>query len=343
MTRTSRPGLALLLVLVLLPFGVGLPASADDPGGQTRDADWRRFDAAFATVAPGTNFLAAEVRDGACIPVHGLTPDRRLAVGSTFKLYVLAELARQVAAGEVAWSESLPIQDALKSLPSGGMRYQPEGLRHSLRHYAERMIEDSDNTATDHLIARLGRENVEAAQAPLGHGDPAVNTPFLLTREMFAFKISIPADDTDAYLTADDATQRRFLADRVGPMRFLTEDLGEWVAPKRIDSIEWFASATEICRALAHLAAMAEQPDLAPIWPILGLNRGGVLDRAAWPYTGHKGGYEAGVLNLTWLLRRADDRLFVVTAGFNDPVYYVDQAAAWTLVLDAVERLSEAP
>jgi hypothetical protein len=36
-----------------------------------------------------------------------------------------------------------------------------------------------------------------------------------------------------------------------------------------------------------------------------------------WPYVGFKGGSEPGVLNMTYLLRRDDDKWFVVTLGFN--------------------------
>ncbi len=323
-------------------------APAEPPGAQLGLAAsvnpvWARIDVGITPLAPATNFLAAEIVNDRCRPIHAVTPDQRLAIGSTFKLYVLGELARQVAAGRAAWDEELAIQDRFKSLPSGGMLYEVDGTRHTLRYFSERMIADSDNTATDHLIHRLGRENVEAAQVALGHGAPELNTPLLTTHELFAFKIAVAPEQVDSYLAAPDADQRRILTDEVDPIPLSETSWGDWTGPKRIDSLEWFASASEICRALPTLQAMSDSPDLEPIQEILALNRGASLDPAVWPYAGFKGGYEAGVYNMTWLLRRNDGRLFVLTAGFNDPVNYVDQGAVGALMLQASGWLAVTP
>jgi hypothetical protein len=134
---------------------------------------WDEIDAGLEALGQRVNFLAAEVTEAGCSPIHAVNPDDRLAIGSTFKLYVLGELARQVAAGEAAWDDTLPIQEDLKSVPAGDLRFVPAGTEHTLRYYAEAMISQSDNTATDHLLFRLGRENVEAIQEPMGHADPA--------------------------------------------------------------------------------------------------------------------------------------------------------------------------
>jgi len=301
-------------------------------------SDWEDFDAALARVGSRVGFLAAEVVDGRCEPVHGYEKDGRLAIASTFKLYVLAELARQVAAGEAAWDEQLAIRDELKSMPSGETVFDRAGTRRTLEELALRMIRDSDNTATDHLIDRLGRERVEAALAAFGHGAPEVNVPFLLTRELFAFKMHAEPALVEGYLGAVDAEQRRILAEEVEPLHLDPRNWGHWVGPAWIDGLEWFASPTEVCGVLAALDAMADEPELRPLRRILGGNRGGVFGKEDWPYAGYKGGYEAGVVNATWLLEREDGRTFVVTAGFNDPGAYIDQGAVWR-VLPMVEGL----
>ena len=300
---------------------------------------WKAVGAAFAVAAPEVSFLAAEVIDGDCYPVYGVQSDRRIGVASTFKLYVLAELARQVATERASWDEVLPISDAWKSKPSGAMRYEAPGTEHTLRFYAERMIAESDNTATDHLIARLGRRNVESVQTILGHGAPELNTPLLMTRELFAIQITSDAELGDAYFRAPDDEQRRILEQDITPVRLAPEGWGNWSGPEWIGSIEWFASARDLCLALARLQEMSERPDLQPVTQILALNRGGtVFDKTTWPYAGFKMGYESGVYNLSWLLRRADGRRFVVTAGFNDPAVDVDQGRAWELV-ERIEAL----
>ncbi len=356
MTHSRERGLHAVMVLLLSVSLIGWwssPTTAQSNPGllpsplpaslNPTTSAWAGLDAGLTSLAPATNFLAAEIVDDQCQPVHAVTPNRRLALASTFKLYVLGELARQVAAGHARWDEELAIQDRLKSLPSGGMLYEPAGTRHTLRYFAERMIADSDNTATDHLIDYLGRERVEAAQVAFGHEAPEMNTPFLTTHELFAFKIAVSPERIDSYLAASDHDQRRILANEVDPIPLSETYWGDWVGPKRIESLEWFASATEICRALATLHTMSSEPGLEPIKAILSLNRGGALDPAIWPYAGFKGGYEAGVYNMTWLLQRADGRFFVLTAGFNDPVNYVDQGTVGALMLHAANLLARTP
>lgn len=319
-----RRWLAALAVLVsVVPQATPAVFGADN---------WEALGPSIDAVAPISTFLAAEVSDGACRPVFAHRADREIGIASTFKLYVLGELARQVANGNADWDEPLLVSDRWRSKASGEMRYERADTPHSLRHFAERMIADSDNTATDHLIARLGRENVEAMQAMLGHREPALNTPLLMTRELFALKVAPDEAPIDAYLAAPDDAQRRFLDEVLAPLPVAPEGWGDWSGPERID-LEWFASAADVCDALARLGRMANHPSLRPIEPILGLNRGGAtFDAQTWPYAGFKMGSEAGVTNLTWLLRRADGRRFVLTAGFNDPTREIDQAAAWSIV-----------
>jgi beta-lactamase class A len=61
-------------------------------------------------------------------------------LGSTFKLYVLDALATQIASGKHGWDESVAIDDAHKSLPSGKMRDEPSGKTFPVRHFAEQML-----------------------------------------------------------------------------------------------------------------------------------------------------------------------------------------------------------
>jgi beta-lactamase class A len=320
---------------------IGVVIGSCVPGGY-RGAwaadDWAAFDAALARVGPRVGFLAAEVVDGECETVHGYGEEQRLAIASTFKLYVLAGLAEQVAAGEANWDEKIVIRDELRSMPSGATAYEPAGTRRTLEELAMRMIRDSDNTATDHLIDRLGRERIEAALATFGHGAPEINVPLLLTRELFAMKMHAERDVVETYLAAPDAEQRDILSSRIDPIPINPNNWGHWTGPSWIDGLEWFASPLEVCEVLAALHEMADDPGLRPLGGILGANRGGVFGGRQWPFAGYKGGYEAGVINATWLLERADGRTFVVTAGFNDPSAYINQGLVWQ-VLPGVEGL----
>ena len=316
------------------------PAPFPDP-----PSDWATFDAWLASLAPRVGFQAAEVVNGAAREIHGYEAERPLAIGSAFKLYVLGELARQIAAGEATWDEPLTIRDQLRSLPSGEMRLLPAGTRRPLRVMAEEMIATSDNTATDHLIARLGRERIEAALPALGHAGPALDIPLLMTREWFAFQLRLDFTDVLTYLAAETAGRRDFLTDRVAPLaNELTEvETFTWSRPRQIETIEWFASPADLCRAVASLDGLAAEPALAPLSDLLSAVPGIVFDARVWSYVGYKGGYETGVYNNTWLLERGDGRRFALTATINDPWQEIDAETLIRLMVPAAALLAEEP
>jgi beta-lactamase class A len=83
-------------------------------------------------------------------------------------------------------------------VPSGGLQDEAAGTGFELSLCAECMISISDNTTTNHLIQTLDQRNVEEAIAAAGHSDPALNFPFLMTRELFLLKWRITAEQTDA-------------------------------------------------------------------------------------------------------------------------------------------------
>src|SRR3546814_12279417 len=70
------------------------------------------FDRVAAELAdlPGkTGFLVAEIDGNRIAPLASAHADTPFAVGSTFKLYVLDELAAQIAAGKHRWDEVAPL------------------------------------------------------------------------------------------------------------------------------------------------------------------------------------------------------------------------------------------
>lgn len=315
------------------------PAAAGTPEAL---ASWDELDRQWSALAPAAGFLAAEVVDGDCVPVHALNPELRLAIGSAFKLYILGELADQVRAGAVEWDDRLAIRDDWKASFSGPMNQLEAGEERTLREFAEQMISVSDNTATDHLLFHLGQENVEAIQAVMGHGEPELNQPMLSTQEMFQLKLAAPDELRDAYLAGSVAERRRLLDGEVGDLNLSFWAASGWTEPILIDQIEWFASAEDLCRAMATLDAWAAEPGLEPITEILGINPGTLFDLAVWEYIDFKGGSELGVLNLTWLLRRVDGRTFVLTGSLNNTEGPIDEDAAVAMLQAAAQRLASA-
>lgn len=292
---------------------------------------WATLDQRLASLSSSSNLLVSEFRGSTCKTIHGRNQDQQLAIASTFKIYVLGELARQIQVGEASWDEEISLTENLRSMPSGDYAFVPIGTRATLQDLAQAMIWQSDNTATDHLINRLGRENVQKAFQVYGHGDPTLNSPLLLTREMFGIKMSQSPEWMSTWQSSPDDVQVAMLAETIDPMVINpTGGWGNWNGPTAIEGIEWFASADDLCRATASLWSMGAQPGLEPVRDILAGNRYGITDTTLWPRAGYKGGYEAGVVNMTFVLERNDGRVFFVTAGYNDPVRVVDTATART-------------
>src|SRR5262249_9133462 len=116
-----------------------------------------------AALAPRAQLLVAALDHGACKPLQELAATDELAIGSTFKLYVLLGLVDRILAGKAAWTDEIAARDDWKSLPGGVTQNEPPGAKRSLAVLAERMIAISDNTAADHLLYTIGRRSVEAA------------------------------------------------------------------------------------------------------------------------------------------------------------------------------------
>jgi hypothetical protein len=90
--------------------------------------------------------------------------------------------------------------------------------------------------------------------------------------------------------------------------------------PRDIDTIEYFASPDDICRAFAGLRQLAAQPGLAPLGSILSANNGSIgLDPAQWPTVWFKGGSEQGVQTLGYLATDSNGQTYVVVAMLSDP------------------------
>lgn len=311
------------IAFICLVLGVASTTQAAAP------FQWTTLDQNLQNLSSASNLLVAEFRGSTCQTIHGRNQDQSLAIASTFKLYVLGELARQVQLGQVSWDEEIVLADTLRSMPSGGYAFVPAGTPVKVIDLARAMIWQSDNTATDHLIYRLGRENVQRSFAAYGHGDPAANSPLLLTKEMFGIKMSQTPEWMSTWQAAPEDVQLQMLADTISPMLINPAGgWGHWNGPTAIAGIEWFASADDLCRATASLWSIGAQPGLEPVRDILTGNRYGITDTSTFPRAGYKGGYEAGVVNMTFVLERNDGRVFFVTAGYNDPVRVVDTATA---------------
>ncbi len=294
----------------------------------------------LAALSGEVSFAFCRLTDDGVVAEHAVSPDLRLALGSAFKLYLLGALAEDVASGRLQWDTVVRLDPARRSWPSGMTQEWPAGAPVTLATLATLMISISDNTATDHLLFELGRERVEAALPALGHGKPEVNRPFLSTREAFRLKELGHDQRIRAYLERERADRRAYLDELIAETPgddFAGLDLSR---PKAIDTIEWFASAMDLCRLMNRLRQLTVDERAAPAREILAVKAGLDIDTKAWPYVGYKGGSEPGVLNMTWLLERHDGSWFALTAGWNDPQQTLDGKKLGALLLSFLDLVA---
>ncbi|GLW12338.1 putative conserved lipoprotein LpqF [Microtetraspora sp. NBRC 13810] len=295
-------------------------------------ASWSEIDERLRAIAPRVGFLAAEVTDkGACRTVHAVAPGKARPLASMFKLYVLAATAERVGAGALRWDDRLTITPELKSPSPGGIHTRPDGSEVPVAEAAELMISISDNTATDLLMHEVGRTRVEHRMDRWGAGDRR-NVPLLTTRELTVLKWADYPRLFRAYESRGVQGRRAYLRDTVAgvPLSRLAPE----PVSREIDSLEWFASPQDICRAYAGLERLAERPGLAPVGTALSRSDAGLdLDPADWPDVWFKGGSEGGVLTAGFLARTAAGRTYVVTLLTSDPDRVYDQDAGLAEIL----------
>ena len=288
-------------------------------GAERRSDSMEEIVADLRALPGSVSFAVARLGDGPPMLQASLNPDQPLAIGSSFKLIILAELSRQVQAGTRRWSDVVTI--GRRSLPSGMLQSWPQGAPVTLHTLAAMMISISDNTATDILLAELGRENVERMMTNLGIAAAARNRPFPSTLEIFALKTASEAEQ-QAWIAADEAGRRRILASLqagADPTRIDVARLRG--APNRIGEMEWFASAADLARTLDWLRRHGGETALG----ILAISPAIANAAELHGYAGFKGGSEPGVINLSWLVRNHEGGWHAVTASWNNPAAPVDE------------------
>jgi beta-lactamase class A len=260
-----------------------------------------------------------------------------LPMGSTFKLYVLGELLRVVRRGERRWTDVVSLDTVWRSLPSGRLHTWPHGSPLTLHTLASMMISESDNTATDALIRLLGPDMISRHQTAMGHGQAYLNRPFLTTLQAFKLKYADTAM-ARAYEVAIPS-ERQAIVDRLdNTISHASIQPGAGIV--FVETIEWFATTSELCRAMDWFRLDAERTGDDTALRILGINSG-VPVSAAWRHHCYKGGSEPGMINMTYLLQHASGTWYACSVTWMDGDNGVDEAKFAGLVEQAIQVLHQ--
>ncbi|MBL0925548.1 MAG: serine hydrolase [Sphingomonadaceae bacterium] len=280
-----------------------------------------RIDADFAALPGKAGYLTEKSgADGRRQQIAGRATGQQFAIASTFKLYILAELASQVQAGRRSWSDVVPILD--NSYSSSATQNWPRSTPATLQTLATWMISVSDNAATDALMRVLGRDAVERKLATIGHSDPDKALPMLTTVEVFSLK-SNPGLRT-RFEKATEPQQRELLDKEAKALKFESIDVSKLGSgPVAIDSIEWFASPADIANLLNNIRRTGNQTAL----DIMAVNKGvSPASAAKWKFLGYKGGSEPGVISMSFLAQSKAGDWYTISGSWNDPTKEVDNA-----------------
>ncbi len=289
--------------------------------------NWADIDSELKKTGARYSYEVSKVTGDQCSAIAGSNADLSLPLASIFKLYVLLAVADAVKAGTLQWTDQLTVTAEGKKLGSAGLATLQPGAQVSVRKAAQEMISASDNMATDLLIGRLGPGAVSRALVDAGHHDPASMTPFPTMHELFSIGWGEP-DLREQWKNGSPQARAQLLQQTNS--RPYQPDPDRTQTPASADGIEWYGTASDICRVHAALQAAAVGA-AAPVKQILSAVPGIDLDRSKWPYIGAKAGNLPGDLTFSWYAVDHTGQPWVVSFQLNWPRYRSNTAATWLL------------
>lgn len=270
-------------------------------------------------------------------PLAAYNSELELAIGSSFKLYILSELLRSINNGSRSWTDVVKLQPEAISIPTGFLQNWPVGAPLTLYTLAALMISQSDNTAADQLLNFLGRKNIEKMLSITGHSNPGLDIPFISTSELFKLKELPGLQEAHEYLSKTAEERRNFLSDFVPHISL--DSLTFTGQPVYIDSLEWFASSNDLCSLMNWIRIKSLSIPGAEVRKILSINPGLAISKKLWKYIGYKGGSEPGVINMTFLLQSATGDWFILSASWNNINAPLDESKFFGLVGRTIELI----
>ena len=157
---------------------------------------------------------------------------------SVIKLPLLVTLHEDAIAGMIDLDERVVYRADTKVAGSGVLQYLDDGLSPTLRDLAVLMMSVSDNTATDLLFDRVGKDRIEATMDRLGL--PSIRAPFDI-REMLMELVDLDPVQSGGY----DELRRR--------LRLSLGSGGRSMVPEQADR----STPADMCRLLELIESQA--------------------------------------------------------------------------------------
>jgi beta-lactamase class A len=150
--------------LVLATTGLRAQATPSDVLAQKTQAQLEDYGATFGGVL---GVMAIDLTSGQVLAINADVP---FAQASSIKIPIMVELFRAARAGELSLDTNVTLTEADVARGSGRLNEQIDKgpVSVTVRALLEAMIQHSDNTATNKLIALVGMERVNALMASLG-------------------------------------------------------------------------------------------------------------------------------------------------------------------------------
>ena len=108
------------------------------------------------------------VEDLATGAVTGYNLNRSMPAASTIKIPVMIEVFRQMARGRFSLTHVMHLRAGDRDYGSGDLAYAPLGASVTVKELLSKMIDISDNTATNMLIRLVGRQRINRTMRELG-------------------------------------------------------------------------------------------------------------------------------------------------------------------------------
>ncbi|HAR62616.1 MAG: hypothetical protein DKM50_06095 [Candidatus Margulisiibacteriota bacterium] len=182
----AKKSVIVIIMSLCLWFMIGL-AFTDNTMPPTGQDSWLVY--AFKDLYDHVNQYSNGGTVG--ISIKDLTSEEYISINgdiqfnpaSVIKVPVMAEVFHQLANGKLTLDKCIVLKRNNKVPGSGGLYYCQNGNSYTIKHLVEKMITESDNTATNMLINFVGMNNINKYMNSLGLSQTVIKDDTMLSKK----------------------------------------------------------------------------------------------------------------------------------------------------------------